>query len=82
MQKLKTQIAIGIVITAYFLLNGFIPRNSEITVKYGVKEFHSWELYATELQNEGYTPEASRKIAKVDFGVLPIDEEYKGLIED
>lgn len=64
------------------MLNGLIPRNSEITVKYGVKEFHSWELYAKELQNEGYTPEASTKIAKVEFKLLPIDEDYTALKED
>lgn len=82
MQKLKTQIAIGVLITAYFLFNGCIPRQNEIVVQYGVNEFHSWELYANELQNEGYTPEASAKIAKVEFKLLPIDEEYTGLIED
>lgn len=82
MKKLKTHYAIILIITAYFLFNGCIPRKSEIVVQYGQNEFHSWELYATELQNEGYTPEASQKIAKVEFGVLPIDEDYTALKED
>jgi hypothetical protein len=82
MKKLKTHYAILTIISAYFLFNGCIPRQNEITVIYGVNEFRSWELYAKELQNEGYTPEASAKIAKVEFGVLPIDEEYNALIED
>jgi hypothetical protein len=82
MQKLKTQIIIGILLTVYFLINGFIPREKEIVVNYGAMEFHSWELYAKELQNEGYTHEASTKIAKVEFKLLPIDEDYLGLKED
>lgn len=82
MKKLKTQIAIGILITAYFLFNGCIDRKKEIVVQYGVNEFHSWELYSNELQIEGYSRVSADKIAKVEFGVLPIDDDYKGLIED
>jgi hypothetical protein len=82
MKKLKTHYAIIILITAYFLFNGCIPRQKEIVVQYGVNEFYSWELYAAELQSEGYTKLAANKIAMVEFGVLPIDEDYKGLIED
>jgi len=72
MKKLKTHYAIILIITAYFLFNGCIPREQE----------KDWQTYAIELQSEGYTIEASEKIAKVEFGVLPIDEDYKGLIED
>lgn len=82
MKKLKTHYAILIVISAYFLLNGLIPRKEEIIVQYGQNEFHSWELYAKELQSEGYTKKASELIAKVEFKLLPVNEEYKGLIED
>lgn len=82
MRKLKTQYAILMLITAYFLFNGCIPRKSEIVVTYGVNEFHSWELYAAELKSEGYSKVSAEHIAKVEFGVLPIDEDYKELIED
>ena len=82
MKKLKTHYIIITIITAYFLFNGCIPRKNEIVVTYGQNEFHSWELYATDLQNEGYTKLASEKIAKVEFGVLPIDEDYTALKED
>jgi len=82
MKKLKTHYAIIILITAYFLFNGCIPRKSEIVVQYGVNEFHSWELYANELESEGYSRVSADKIAKVEFKLLPIDEDYKGLIED
>jgi len=82
MKKLKTHYAILTIVTAYFLFNGCINRKSEITVQYGVNEFHSWELYSNELQIEGYSRVSADKIAKVEFGVLPIDEEYTGLIED
>jgi hypothetical protein len=82
MKKLKTHYAIILVITAYFLLNGFIPREEKIVVHYGTMQFYSWELYATELQSEGYTLEASTKIAMVEFKLLPVDEDYLGLKED
>lgn len=82
MKKLKTHYAILTVITAYFLFNGLIPRKEEITVQYGQNEFYSWELYASELQSEGHTKLAAEKLAKVEFGLLPIDKEYTSLIED
>jgi hypothetical protein len=82
MKKLKTHYAILTIVTAYFLFNGCINRNEEITVQYGLNEFHSWELYSNELQIEGYSKVSADKIAKVEFKLLPIDEEYKGLIED
>ncbi len=82
MKKLKTHYAIIIVFAAYFLLNWFIPKEDKIVVHYGAMRFYSWELYATELRSEGYTLEASTKIAKVEFKLLPIDEDYTALIED
>jgi len=82
MKKLKTHYAILTIVTAYFLFNGCINRTEEITVQYGQNEFHSWELYSNELQLEGYSKVSADKIAKVEFKLLPIDEEYKGLIED
>jgi hypothetical protein len=82
MKKLKTHYAIILLITAYFLFNGCLPRKSEIVVHYGAMQFYSWELYATELQSEGYTLAASTKIAKVEFKLLPVDEDYTALIED
>jgi hypothetical protein len=72
MKKLKTHYAIILFITAYFLFNGCINRTEE----------KDWQKYAIELQNEGYTVKASEHIAKVEFKLLPIDEEYIGLIED
>jgi len=82
MKKLKTHYAILTIVTAYFLFNGCINRTEEITVQYGVNEFHSWELYSNELQLEGYSKVSADKIAKVEFKLLPIDEEYTELIED
>lgn len=72
MKKLKTHYAIIILITAYFLFNGCIPREQE----------KDWQTYAIELQSEGYSKLASEKIAKVEYGVLPIDEDYTALKED
>ena len=82
MKKLKTQYIILTLITAYFLLNGLIPRKEEISVQYGQNTFHSWELYAKELHEEGYSKESAEHIAKVEFKLLPIDKEYNSLIED
>jgi hypothetical protein len=82
MKKLKTHYAIILIITAYFLFNGCIPRQKEIVVQYGVNEFHSWELYANELQIEGYSRVSAEHIAKVEFKLLPIDEDYTALKED
>ena len=82
MKKLKTHYAIILLITAYFLFNGCLPRKSEIIVQYGQNEFRSWQLYAIDLQNEGYSIEASEKIAKTDYNIIPMDQEYNDLIED
>ena len=82
MKKLKTHYAIILLITAYFLFNGCIPRKQEITVQYGQFEFHSWKPYSNMLESEGYTKQEANKIAFVEFGLLPVDEDYTGLIED
>jgi hypothetical protein len=82
MKKLKTHYAIILIITAYFLFNGCIPRKSEIVVQYGQSEFYSWELYSNELQIEGYSRVSAEHIAKVEFKLLPIDEDYTALKED
>ena len=82
MKKLKTQYTIILIMAAYFLLNGFIPRQNKIVVQYGVFEFHSWQMYSNMLESEGYTKLAAHKIALVEFGVLPVDEDYTGLKED
>lgn len=82
MKKLYTHCAILIVITAYFIFNGFIPRKEEITVYYGCLTFTDCEIYSKFLQSEGYSKLASNKIAKVEFGLLPVDEDYTGLKED
>lgn len=37
---------------------------------------------AIELQNEGWSKKASLHIAKVEAGLIPEDEEYKGYMED
>lgn len=72
MKKLKTHNAILLLITAYFLFNGCITRSVET----------NWQSYAIELQSEGWSVEASEHIAKVEFKILPIDEEYNGYKED
>lgn len=72
MKKQKPQIIFIIVLAFYFLLNGFIPRT----------EKKDWQLYAIELKNEGWSEKAAVKIAKVEFGLLPIDEEYTAYKED
>jgi hypothetical protein len=36
----------------------------------------------SELINEGNSVEASKKIASVEFGFIPLDDEYNALIED
>jgi hypothetical protein len=41
--KAKYQIAFLIVVGAYFLLNGLIPRNENI----------NWQMYSNELQQDG-----------------------------
>jgi len=42
----------------------------------------NWEDYAYELKNEGWSEKAAVKIAKVEFGLLPIDQEYNAYKED
>jgi DNA-directed RNA polymerase alpha subunit len=32
--------------------------------------------------NEGYSPEASEHLAKVELNIIPVDAEYMELIED
>lgn len=72
MQKQKTQIVFIVVVAVYFLFNGCLPRN----------EKKGWQLYAIELQNEGWSEKAAVKIAKVELGVFPVDEEYTAYKED
>ncbi len=42
----------------------------------------NWHNRALELQEIGYSKQASEHIAKVEFGIIPQDEEYISLIED
>lgn len=72
MKKLKTHYIIITLIASYFLFNGCIVR----------KEINDWQKYAIELQSEGWSVKASEHIAKVEFKIQPIDEEYTALIED
>lgn len=71
MKKLKTHYALLLIIGSYFMFNGCLPR-----------ETNNWKKYAIELQNEGWSVKASEHIAKVEFKILPIDEEYNGYKED
>jgi len=82
MKKLKTHYLILIVCASYFLLNGCIPRNEEIIPPKASNTHEFWQLYAIDLQSEGYTKEASEKIAKTDYNIIPMDAEYEGLIND
>ena len=68
--KLKPQIVFIVVVAMYFLLNGFLPSEEK------------WEEDAKNLQEIGYSVEASSHIAKVENGIVPIDAEYVGLMED
>ena len=42
----------------------------------------NWQNYAKDLQSEGWSKAAAEKIAKVEFKLLPIDNEYNNLIND
>jgi len=70
--KAKTQILFIAIVGAYFLLNGFIPR----------KHFNPWQIYAIELQEQGWSKKASEHIAKVEFKIIPEDSIYIGYMED
>jgi len=70
--KKSTQITFIIVVAAYFLLNGFIPRNEKT----------DWQEYAIELQGEGWTKTVSEHIAKVEFKIIPEDSLYIAYLED
>jgi len=72
MKKQKPQIIFIIVLAFYFLLNGFIPRT----------EKKDWQLYAIELQGEGWSKEASEHIAKVEFKIIPEDSLSIAYLED
>lgn len=90
MKKLRTQYIILAIISTYFLLNGCIPREVETNqtepisvVQYGFLKFNHWRAYADYLElEEGYSTEASEKIAKVQFDLIRADEDYKALMED
>lgn len=82
MNKLKTHYFLLSIIAAYFLFNGCIDRTEETTVQYGETTFYSYEAYAADLESEGYSEAAAAHIAKVEFKILPIDQEYTALIED
>ena len=70
MKKQKTQIIFLAIVAIYFIFNSCRP------------ETENWQKQAIELQNEGYTVEAAQHIAKVENGIIPIDEYYNALIED
>jgi len=70
--KAKPQILFIAIIGAYFLLKGFIPR----------KQINTWQIYAIELQNEGWSKKASEHIAKTEFKIIPKDSIYIGYMED
>ena len=70
--KAKYQIAFLIVVGAYFLLNGLIPRNENI----------NWQMYSNELQQDGWTKKAADHIAKVEYKLIPEDSLYISYMED
>ena len=41
-----------------------------------------WQTYAKDLQSDGWSVNASEHIAKVEFKVIPEDEEYVSYMED
>jgi len=70
--KKQPQIIFIIVLGIYFLFNGCLPRT----------EKKDWQLYAIELQGEGWSKEASEHIAKVEFKIIPEDSLYIAYMED
>jgi len=70
--KQKPQIIFIIVLAAYFLLNGLIPR----------KENNDLQMYSNELQREGWSKKAADHIAKVEFKIIPEDSLYLAYMED
>ena len=68
--KLKPQIVFIVIVAMYFLINGFLPREEK------------WQVDSKNLQEIGYSVQASNHIAKVENGIVPIDAEYVGLMED
>lgn len=74
MKKQSTQIKFLMIVAAYFLLNGCIPRE--------VQTREQWQVYAQELERDGYSIKAAQHIAKVEFNIIPADDFYTALIED
>ena len=70
MKKQKTQIIFLAIVAIYFIFNSCVSTQNV------------WQKQAIELQNEGYTQDAAEHIAKVENGIIPIDEFYNALIED
>jgi hypothetical protein len=70
MKKQKHQIIFLAIVAIYFIFNSCASQNN------------IWQKQAIELQNEGYSIEAAQHIAKVENGIIPIDEFYNALIED
>ena len=46
------------------------------------ESFSDWKLYALDLEEQGYSREASEHISKVEFKMIPLDFEYVALMED
>lgn len=72
MKKQKPQIVFIIVLAAYFLLNGLIPR----------KENKVFQSYSNELQAEGWSKAAADHIAKVELKLIQEDSLYMAYMED
>lgn len=70
MKKQKHQIIFLLIVAIYFIFNSCVSTQNV------------WQKQAIEMQNEGYTVEAAQHIAKVENGIIPIDEYYNALIED
>lgn len=72
MKKQKHQIIFIIILAAYFLLNGAIPRETKT----------NWKTLSKELQDEGWRQSAADHIAKVEFKIIPEDSLYIAYMED
>lgn len=70
---MKTLFTILLICAISFVFSGVIIELSETVELNNKIDFY---------MNEGYSPEASEHLAKVELNIIPVDAEYMALIED